>query len=213
MNRISDLSGENAKDAAKRPKTARGERTLAKLLDAAEAEFGEVGFHEASVGSVAKRAGVAAGTFYVYFDSKEAIFEALVEHMGRRTRRFIAERVAGATDRLQAEKAGLAAFLEFCREHADLYRIVMESQFVTPKAYRAYFESFAEGYRRNLKAAAAAGDIRPGDAEERAWALIGLSVFLGLRYVIWEPEAPVDRVVEHAFDFLAHGLAPRDERP
>ncbi|MBA4044939.1 MAG: TetR family transcriptional regulator, partial [Erythrobacter sp.] len=63
---------------AKVPRTERGRRTLRKLLDAAAEEFGEKGFHEASVSSITRRAGVALGSFYTYFDSKDALFRALV---------------------------------------------------------------------------------------------------------------------------------------
>ena len=60
------------------PRTERGRRTLRKLLDAAAAEFAESGFHEASISGITRRAGVALGTFYTYYDSKDAIFRALV---------------------------------------------------------------------------------------------------------------------------------------
>jgi AcrR family transcriptional regulator len=52
----------------------------AAILDAAERAFGELGFADARMTDVAERAGVAAGTLYNYFDSKETIFRALVEH-------------------------------------------------------------------------------------------------------------------------------------
>ena len=47
----------------KTPRTERGRRTLRKLLDASAIEFGEKGFHEASVSSITRRAGVALGSF------------------------------------------------------------------------------------------------------------------------------------------------------
>src|SRR3546814_3583082 len=65
----------------KTPRTDRGRRTLRKLLDAAAAEFGEKGFYEASISSITQRAGMALGSFYTYFDSKEALFSALVSDM------------------------------------------------------------------------------------------------------------------------------------
>ena len=70
----------NARDVAmseaKTPRTERGRKTLRKLLDASAIEFGEKGFHEASVSSITRRAGVALGSFYTYFDSKDALFRA-----------------------------------------------------------------------------------------------------------------------------------------
>ena len=71
---------------AKVPRTERGRRTLRKLLDAAAEEFGEKGFHESSVVSITQRAGVALGSFYTYFDSKDALFRALVADMSEKVR-------------------------------------------------------------------------------------------------------------------------------
>ena len=71
---------------AKLPRTERGRRTLRKLLDAAAEEFGEKGFHEASVSSITRRAEVALGSFYTYFDSKDALFRALVADMSEKVR-------------------------------------------------------------------------------------------------------------------------------
>ena len=53
----------------------------AELLDAALAVFAEKGFAAARMEDIAARAGAAKGTLYLYFPSKEAVFEALVRTM------------------------------------------------------------------------------------------------------------------------------------
>lgn len=216
MNHMSDFvhtppaSGDSADapPARNAPKTARGRRTRQKLLDAAEKEFGERGFHDAAINRITESAGVAMGTFYVHFASKEAIFRALVSHMGHLTRRWIAERVADAPNRLAAERRGLEAFIEFVRQHRDLYRIVNESQFAAPDAYHEYYSEFAKAYQRRLKEAAQRGEIRKGDDEQRAWSLIGISVFLGMRYGVWDDARPAREVAKGAADFIEFGLEP-----
>lgn len=49
------------------------------ILDAALAEFIEKGYAAARIEDVAARAGIAKGTVYLYFESKEALFKALIE--------------------------------------------------------------------------------------------------------------------------------------
>ena len=190
------------------PKTARGRQTWEKLLDAAEKEFGGRGFHDAAINRITEKAGVAMGTFYVHFQSKEAIFRALVSHMGHLTRRWIAERVSGAADRLDAERKGLEAFIEFVRGHRDLYRIVNEAQFVAPDAYQQYYADFAAAYAARLREAAVSGEIRHGHDEQRAWALIGASVFLGMRFGVWDDDTPAAVVAQNVGDLVEFGLAP-----
>ncbi len=50
----------------------------AEILQAAVAEFAEQGFANTKIQSIATRAGVAKGTVYLYFTTKEQIFEAIV---------------------------------------------------------------------------------------------------------------------------------------
>ncbi len=205
MNQLSYL------DHLKTPRTERGRKTQAKILKAAEVEFGERGFYEASITSITQRAKVALGTFYTYFESKEELFRALVIYMGKVTRAFISEKVSAAADRLMAERMGLEAFIEFTRAHKHNYRIINEAQFVAPDAYHDYYRFFADAYETHLGEAQEAGDIRPGSNEERAWALIGMNVFLGMRYGLWDDTRPASEIAEIVGDMMAYGLAFPDK--
>ena len=194
--------------AMKEPKTARGRKTLRKLLDAAHEEFGAKGFHDASVAGITMQAGIAQGTFYIYYESKEDIFRDLVLDLGRQLRDHLNDQLAGVHNRLDAERIGLASFISFVRDNNSLYRIVMESQFVDEAVYKQYFSDFAAAYTVNLKEAEEKGEIRPGGCEERAWAIMGISLFLGLRYGIWDRDVPVDQVVDRVMDMMENGLKP-----
>jgi AcrR family transcriptional regulator len=205
---MNDL-GQGAISADKAPRTERGRRTVRKLLEAAAQEFGERGYHDAAITGITSRAGVALGTFYTYFQSKEELFRALVRDMSDAVRAHVAEAVAGAPDRLAAERIGLAAFIAFVRRHPELYRIIEESQFVAADAYRRHYLTFVEGYGRNLAAARKRGEISNGPDELRAWALIGMSVFLGMRYGAWQQDMAPEEVADLAIDFVSEGLRKR----
>lgn len=58
---------------------AKKAETRVRLKDAALAAFAAQGFAEASIADITKAAGVAQGTFYVHFDSKEAVLAELLE--------------------------------------------------------------------------------------------------------------------------------------
>ncbi len=173
----------------KAPRTARGERTLRKILDAARIEFGERGFAESSIVGITQRAGVALGTFYTYFDSKEAVFGAVVRDMSAQVRDTVAPAFQNWPNALDAAREGLRLFLEFAREHRDVYRIVDESEFVEPTAYREHYETTAARIAARLIAARDKGEIASDlgdeDLEILAWASMGANVFLGLRYSVW----------------------------
>ncbi|HZW59609.1 MAG TPA: TetR/AcrR family transcriptional regulator [Woeseiaceae bacterium] len=197
--------------SSKVPKTERGRRTREKLLRAAEVEFGEKGFHAVAINDITRRATVALGTFYVYFDSKEEIFRALVSYMSHRVRSWVGERVADAPDRIEAERRGIEAYLEFVRDHRGLSRIISEAEFVANDAFLEHYRVFAEAYRANLEHAAELGQIREGDYELWAWAIMGTAVFLGMRFAEWDTGVPAKGVAERVTDLIAHGLAPRPD--
>jgi AcrR family transcriptional regulator len=192
----------------KSPKTARGRKTRNKILEAAEIEFGEKGFHEAAISGITYRAGVALGTFYTYFESKEEIFRALVRYMSRHTREWVSQRIADAPDRLTAERMGIEAYILFAREHKGIYRIISEAEFVAPEEYRDHYEGFGRAYRTNLEKAGQNGDIRNGDFELWSWAIMGIVVFLGMRFADWDDSRPASEIAEVVVDLIARGIAP-----
>src|SRR5688500_10313296 len=101
----------SAASDGKAPRTARGERTMRKILDAARVEFGARGFSDSSIVGITTRARVALGTFYTYFDSKDALFAALVRDMSARVRDAVAPALDGAAGALDSEARALAAYL------------------------------------------------------------------------------------------------------
>jgi AcrR family transcriptional regulator len=195
-----------AGSADKAPKTARGRRTLRQLLDAAADEFGEKGFHEASISQITQRAGVAIGSFYTYFDSKEEVFTALVRDLSTQVRDYVAPRISSQANQLDAEREGQQAFLEFAQAHKEIYRIIDEAEFVDPATYREHYTSTAQRIAARLDAAQERGEISAGSSEIRAWALMGMNVFLGLRFGVWGDDYTPEEVARVGGDLIARGM-------
>ncbi len=192
----------------KAPRTARGERTLRRILDAALVEFGEQGFHDSSIVGITARAKVALGTFYTYFDSKEAVFAALVRDMSGQVRDHVAPAMENAADGLDAERRALAAYLRFVAGHKEVYRIIDEAEFVDPAGFRTHYETTAGRIAARLDAATKRGEIKDDGTlanEVRAWAIMGMNVFLGLRFGVWGSD-DADQVAAHANALIRNGI-------
>lgn len=198
--------GEGAASEGKEPRTARGRRTLRAILDAAAAEFGEKGFHDGSVSGITRRAGVALGSFYTYFDSKDAVFRALVRDMSDQVREHVAPAIRAAPEQIAAERAGLESFIGFVRRHKEIYRIIDEAEFVDPESFRLHYQTTAERIEARLKAAAERGEVRADVSQVHAWAIMGMNVFLGLRYGVWSEDAEAGEVADIVAEMLARGL-------
>jgi len=206
--------------AASAPITARGEATKQHIMDAAEEIFGELGYYEASVSEITRRAGVAQGTFYIYFHTKRDIFVELVENLGERLRAATRAAMADAPDRFEAERRGFVAFFEFAASHRRVYSIVQEAERVAPEAARAYYHSISHGYARGLHKAMESGEIRTMSPEAIAYALMGIGHFIALRWIVWPqqdeetgetPPYLPDDILASVMNFIMHGLSPSSE--
>jgi AcrR family transcriptional regulator len=189
--------------------TEKAKRTKEAILRAAERVFGDKGFERASIAMITQEAGVAQGTFYLYFVDKKAVFVALVEELGHALRAALREATVGLMHRIDVEHEGFRAFFRFVAGHRDLYRIVRQAEFVDEAAYHAYYERLAEGYARGLRRAMHAGQIRRADPDRLAYCLMGIADFLGLRGVLWEKEPDVDALTAAAMDLVREGVVPR----
>jgi len=192
---------------ARTPRTARGRKTQRAILDAAAAEFGEKGFHESSIVSITARAGVALGSFYTYFESKDSLFRALVRDMSGRVRDAVAPVLGEAEDAIAREGRAFGAFLEFARGHQEIYRIIDEAEFVAPEAWRTHYERTAMRIRERLQDGAQRGEVAVPVDEVHAWAIMGMNVFLGLRFGIHDTERPAAEVERIANALLRRGLS------
>lgn len=189
------------------PVTARGMETRARLLSAAERVFGDKSYYRVSISDITREAGVGQGTFYVYFPSKEAVFRELVQqraHELRAVTHLATSKADGG--RLEAERAGFAAFFTFIDEHRQLYRVVRQAESVDEDLYREYYRAFADGYRAALGAAMDRGEIARMDPEVLAYILMGIGDFVGMRCVIWTGDPISDGAFEDVVRFIQAGL-------
>lgn len=192
------------------PQTAKGRATRQSLLDAAEAVFGELSYDRASIAEITRRAGVAQGTFYLYFPDKKSAFVELVHQMNHDLRRMLSEAIADAPDRLTAERIGLRTFFDYLVIHRSLYRIVRECQFVDPETYQWHYRKLARGYVKGIADAQDRGELSTAmSADTIAWMLMGIHEFLGGRWILWQNQVPPDEVFDEIMAFISGALRPR----
>src|SRR5262244_3547865 len=106
------------------PRSPKGRRTRARLLEAGKVIFERDGFLQARISDIAAEAGVSHGSFYHYFESKEAIFREIAEEVEVRLVSMddIAHDVdhdAGPIDRIRAANR---SYLSAYRKEASIMR-------------------------------------------------------------------------------------------
>ena len=196
------------------PLTERGRATKRALLDAAEEVFAEHGFDGASVAEIARRAGVAQGTFYIHFKDKRAAFLELVRMVNHEVRATGAKAIEALDERIAMERAGFAAFFEYVMQDPALYRIIRQAEFVDEGEYRQHYRSLAQPYTEGLRKAMDAGQIADDvDPELLAYFLMGIGEFMGMRLVLWEHRIPPEEVFEQLMTLIARSMqvTPRED--
>src|SRR6202171_5431823 len=189
------------------PTTQRGEATRQKVLEAAETVFGEKGYHGASVTEITRAAGVAQGTFYLYFKGKKEIFLDLVDDLGGQLRTLTLDAGARAESYAEAQRLGFSAFFDFARTHRHIYRIIPECDRVDPITYRRFYSQLAEAYQRGQVEATARGEAAAVDPEVVAYCMLGIGHFVALRYLFWDGELGRE-AEETAIRFAQKGTGP-----
>ncbi len=188
-----------------RPSTERGRLSRQRIVDAAEQVFGEKGYFPASVTDITREAGVANGTFYLYFDSKREVFIEVLANLAHLIRKVTRQALGTGEDRLEDERRGFAAFFALVNERPHLYRIVRQAEFVED-SLRIYYESIVPGYIARLRTAMDRGEVRRLDPETLAYCLLGAGDLVGMRWPYWTGKPIPPEVFESVIDFIRHGM-------
>ena len=133
------------------PKTKIGERSFKKIIKAGKVLFGKQGFQSTSINDIIAKSKVAAGTFYIYFDNKLALYMYLLDEYKKNIRQPAAESIKECHSRYEAEKYGLKSFIKYVKKDPLAYKIIWESLFVDPDIFKEYYSSFAKSYIYHLK--------------------------------------------------------------
>ncbi|MBD8035188.1 TetR/AcrR family transcriptional regulator [Solibacillus sp. A46] len=201
MSEIINLSSNNPQ-----PLTKKGEKTRQHLLNIAEEVFGEKGYFNASIVDITQKANVAQGTFYNYFPSKQSIFEELVRNMSHTFRSEIRNAIKAADSFEESQRIGFRTFFSWVKNHRNLYSIIQQTVLVDEKLYRWYYERLASGYIKGLEEAIGKEEIKKYDSETIAYCLMGISQFLGMRWIYWEDKDVPEDLLEDAIALIFQGL-------
>lgn len=191
----------------KKPKTNRGLQTRNKLLRSAEHIFGKNGYHNTSIIEITQRAGVSLGNFYTYFESKYQIFECLIWEMQSELIELIKDRTVGIENRIEMERAGFEALFEFLKKRPYWYSLFPQAEFVDKKLHRKIFEKFANSYIYRIEESIKKDEIRNLNSEILVYSFMGITNYLGMKWVLWDKKEVDDKLIDEIMDFIKFGIA------
>jgi AcrR family transcriptional regulator len=150
----------------------------AKLLAAARKVFAEKGLGAATARDIVRETDLATGTFYNYFDSKEAVFTALIEELAAKARERVRDqrREPGRTVEERVE-AAYRAYFELVLEERELFEVFRRNAgVIAAMADRDWFADGESDLLDDLMAWARAGEMPDIDMALLAQAMFGAGV-------------------------------------
>jgi len=192
----------------KEPTTRNAKATFNIILESAIDLFYKNGYHGTTIANITSEAGVAAGTFYLYFPSKLVLYKHILIMFSHNIRREIAEKVSLATTRYEKERVGIKAFICYAQKNPQMYNIIWESLYIDRELFKDYYRSFADRYIKGLGIAIENDEIRDLDKEVISYILMGITNFIGLKVVLdlGEHNEDIDYIVDVVMDFIQKGL-------
>jgi TetR/AcrR family transcriptional regulator, transcriptional repressor for nem operon len=110
------------------PVTPKGRRTRLALLDAGAVVAERRGLAGLSIAAVVEQAGVAKGTFYLYFADRDAFIDALHQRFYERVSEVVAQAVGGLAPGRRLLLSAIEAYLDVCLTNRAVKALVFETR-------------------------------------------------------------------------------------
>jgi AcrR family transcriptional regulator len=196
-------------DPAERAKQERRRQ----IMNAAKHVFSEAGYHGASIHAIIERAQIARGTFYLYFESKAAVFDSILDQamtdLRARIRRIEVEDKAAPAPQLQLRDQVMAT-LDYIVRDRPLATLLLSAGH-TPDAEAAerldhFFAEVRDLLRRAMETGMEIGLLRKVDPQLAASAMLGMIRGV-IEQLIRDPSPPaVDVVVAEVLMVALRGV-------
>jgi AcrR family transcriptional regulator len=189
------------------------------LLNAALRVFGAKGFEQATMDAIAEEANVAKGTIYLYYPSKQAIYDAAFKESLSELQRLTDARIERATGAKDAVAGFVDVRVRYFQNHPDYYRIYvseMGRQLSDHGPKRNPCKPAMEAQTRSLQQvferAVTSGEVRAIDPANAALAVFDITRGLVGRRLLTFTKSDVASDIEFITDLIWSGLKHEDRR-
>ena len=203
------ILGKTRKDAIKEFRTA-------ELLGAARRVFAEKGFHAATVEDIAEAAGVAKGTVYLYYRSKQDVYWGALEHGITELHHELQTRLAAEETPDNKVRAFIEIKIRYFEMNRDFFRIYFSelgSGLSHPAQMPPQFEQMylrqARMLEEILQQGIECGSIRPIRTDTAAVAISDLIRGIIVQRLLGWSTKDVESDVSFVFDLVWRGIAAR----
>jgi AcrR family transcriptional regulator len=191
------------------------------IMASAKKVFARNGFHVTTIADVAREAGLAYGSVYQYFNSKDDLFQALMSAEGYALRTRVA--VALAATGVRPEKswaplrAAVQATFEFFEADKATAKLLLRDAYALGARFENHlnniYERFIDDIAAHMAAAQQRGKVIDAQPRMVAFTVAALIGQLAHRRLITDDGLTAAEVADFVLEFIGNGLRPRQSRP
>jgi AcrR family transcriptional regulator len=200
------------------PKTERRQQILAAARDV----FAKRGYHQATIDDIVAQAGVARGTFYLYFEDKRAVFSDLIDRFAQQLAMSISRIVTDDPARPVAQQVldNIRAIIATCLAERTMTKILFTDAVGVDPAFdrklTTFYDAVVQLLVESLKDGQALGIVDDGEPRVLAYLSIGaLKELLYQAVTLGLAEESADALTQQMYAFLTNGylrVAPGELR-
>jgi AcrR family transcriptional regulator len=186
------------------------------ILAAAKKVFAAKGYHATTVADIAKAAKLSYGSIYWYFDSKDALFHALMEAQGQALRRHVTEAMASTPGRGSPDapfRAAVRSTFEFFESDRALVKLLFRDSYALGDRFEQHlfgiFEAFISDIQLIVEDAQRRGLIIEAPARMVACSVAALVGQVAHRRLVTDDGLSADVAADFVVSLLLNGLLPR----
>ncbi len=181
-----------------------------RIMEAAEVVFAEKGYHDAAMDEIVRRTDMSKGGLYFHFPSKERLFFAVMDHLGRRLAERINASIAQESDAIARLEIALTTVLESLGKRRRLAKLLLVQGYSMGNAFEKKrietYSRFASLIKDNLDLAVEEGSIPPIDTEIVSHLWVGAVNEVLIRWLYTGKPAPVKEALPVLKKILLRGV-------
>src|SRR6478735_1692112 len=195
----------------RRAPVAKAERRQ-QILGAARGLFAKRGYHQTTIDDIALQAGVARGTFYLYFEDKRAIFSDLIDRFASQLSMAIVRIVTDDPQRPVVEQVreNIRAIIATCLMERSMTKILFTDAVGIDPAFDrklfTFYDTVVQLLAESLKDGQGLGIVDEGEPRVLAYLTIGaLKELLYQAVTLGYSEESAEVLTQQMFSFLSGG--------
>ncbi len=192
------------------------ERRREAILAAAKRVFATKGFHATTISDIAKEVGLSYGSIYWYYDSKEALFDALMEAEGHALRQYINKALRATPPGSPPDapfRSAVRATFEFFEADKALVKLLFRDSYALGDRFERHLFDIYEGFVKDIEAlisaAQQAGYIADYPTRMVAFSIAALIGQIAHRRLVTDDGLEAGVIADFVVSLLMNGLLPR----